>query len=70
MRKLFLIILAALLLTGCQDRAQQLYETAQLEEKQFNEEHAMALYREILEKHPRSGFAPKAKERLDALEGR
>jgi TolA-binding protein len=69
MRRFFLVMLAALLLTGCQDRAEQLFETAQLEEKQFNEEHAAELYRQILEKHPRSAFAPKAKERLDALEG-
>jgi hypothetical protein len=33
------------LLAGCGDKAKDLYETAQLEEKQFNKPHATKLYR-------------------------
>lgn len=70
MRRFFIALALAfpLFLTGCQDRAEQLYETARLEEKQFNTEHASQLYREIVEKHPGSPYAAQARERLEALE--
>jgi TolA-binding protein len=52
---------------GCGDGAKDLYETARLEERQNNPEHARKLYQELLKKHPSSELAAPAKERLDAL---
>ena len=37
-----------LLLVGCGDKAKELYDTAQFEEKQFNKPHATQLYRQII----------------------
>jgi len=68
MRKLLLALCLALSLAGCGDRARELYETAQFEEKQTNAEHAGKLYREIIEKYPDSPYAAQAKARLAALE--
>jgi len=34
-----------------------LYDTAQLEEKQFNKPHATKLYRQIIEEYPDSPYA-------------
>jgi len=55
-------------LTGCGDNAKDLYDTAQLEEKQFNQPHATKLYRQIVEKYPDSPYANQAKTRLAELE--
>lgn len=65
------VLMTALCLTtfGCTDKAEELYETAKLEELQNNPTHARKLYREIVEDHPRSDYAEKAKERLSALGG-
>jgi hypothetical protein len=68
MRRLLLVLCFALSLAGCGDRAKELYETAQFEEKQTNDEHAGKLYREIIEKYPDSPYAAQAKARLTALE--
>ena len=68
MRRLLLVLCLALFLAGCGDRAKELYETAQFEEKQTNAEHAGKLYREIIEKYPDSPYAAQAKSRLAALE--
>ena len=57
-----------LLLAGCGDKAKDLYDTAQLEEKQFNKPHATKLYLQIVEKHPDSPYANQAKTRLAELE--
>ena len=46
-----------LLLVGCGDKAKDLYDTAQLEEKQFNKPHATKLYRQIVEEYPDSPSA-------------
>ena len=70
MKKLIIIflVLAALTTAGCSgNNAKELLETAQLEELQNNHEHARKLYRQIIEKHPESKYAEKARERLDAL---
>jgi TolA-binding protein len=67
MRRLLLVLCLALSLAGCGDRAKELYETAQFEEKQTNAEHAGKLYREIIERYPDSPYAVQAKERLAAL---
>jgi outer membrane protein assembly factor BamD (BamD/ComL family) len=53
---------------GCAgDKGQELYETAQFEEKQHNREHAVQLYGEIVAKYPNSPVAARAKERLAEL---
>lgn len=64
----FLAACLLLLLVGCGDKAKDLYDTAQLEEKQFNRTHAVKLYRQIVEEYPSSPFANQAKARLTELE--
>jgi outer membrane protein assembly factor BamD (BamD/ComL family) len=64
-------ILAVLLATftvGCSDNgAQELYMTAQFEERQNNLQHAKDLYREITTKYPTSSYAKDAQARLTIL---
>ena len=67
MRRLFAVCLLALIV-GCGDKAKDLYDTAQFEEKQFNKPHATKLYRQIVEEHPNSPYANQAKARLAELE--
>ena len=63
-------IILFLLITACSgDKAKELYETAQFEEKQNNREHAIKLYEEIVSKYPGSPNAKIARERLAALKG-
>ncbi len=69
MRRLLPALCLGLALVGCGDKAKDLYETAQLEERQFNSEHAGTLYRQILEKYPDSPYAEKARLRLAELGG-
>jgi TolA-binding protein len=57
-----------LLLVGCGDKAKDLFDTAQLEDKQNNRPHATILYRQIVEKYPDSPYANQAKSRLPELE--
>jgi hypothetical protein len=57
-----------LLLVGCGDKAKDLFDTAQLEEKQNNRPHATKLYRQIVEKYPDSPYTNQAKTRLAELE--
>jgi TolA-binding protein len=62
-------IAAAIAISGCSGNgAEQLFETAKLEELQHNKEHALQLYREIVKKYPDSEFARNAQERVDALQ--
>ncbi len=70
MRGLFVACCLVMLLAGCGDKAKDLYETAQLEEKQFNKPHATELYRQIVEQYPNSTYASQAKIRLAELEKR
>lgn len=57
------VVVWALTGLGCSGNgAQELYETAQLEERQNNPAHAKELYQEILIKHPQSEYARKADE--------
>ncbi len=49
-----------LLLLGCGDKAKDLYDTAQLEEKQFNKPRATKLYRQIVEEYQDSPYANQA----------
>jgi TolA-binding protein len=64
----FLTAFLLLLLAACGDKAKDLYDTAQLEEKQFNKPHATKLYRQIVEEYPDSPYANQAKVRLAELE--
>jgi outer membrane protein assembly factor BamD (BamD/ComL family) len=64
---LFLLGTAAALI-GCGDSAEQLFETAKLEELQNSPQHASELYQEILDRHPDSPYADQARERLAAIE--
>ena len=70
MKHFILIILLVLtfILPGCSDdKAAELYDTAKFEELQNNREHALRLYKEIIEKYPDSSYAVKAEERISQL---
>lgn len=57
-------------LAGCPGGgASEMLDTAQLEEKQENVEHARQLYEAIVRDYPGSPEAAKAAERLTALKG-
>jgi hypothetical protein len=58
----------AALLLGCGGGAQDLLDTAQLEETQNNLPHARQLYEEIVRRYPDSPEAATARARLDALD--
>lgn len=66
MKRIFCLLFFFLLL-ACSDRAADMYDTAQLEERQRNIDHARQLYSEILEEYPDSPYAEKARERLQEL---
>ena len=66
---LVLMMVAVLAVAACTgNNAGELFETAEFEELQKNHAHAAQLYGEILEKHPDSKYAGKARERLSVLE--
>ncbi len=69
--KIILLVLSlALALSACSgNKAEELFETAKLEELQNAPDHAMQLYQEIVDKYPESEYARKAKERLSAMKG-
>ena len=64
----FLAVCLLLALVGCGDKAKDLFDTAQLEEKQNNRPNATKLYRQIVEEYPASSYANQAKTRLAELE--
>lgn len=71
MKRIFLslMIILSMFLSGCSaNKAEELFETAQLEELQSNPEHARQLYAEILAKYPKSEYVQDAKNRLAALD--
>lgn len=57
----------ALILSGCGGGADQLMDTAALEEQQSNPTHARELYREVIQRFPGTPQAAKAGERLRQL---
>jgi TolA-binding protein len=69
MRRITSLILLAMLTTGgCTgDKGKELFATAQFEEQQHNQEHAVQLYREILKKYPGTDYAGKAAKRLTEI---
>jgi hypothetical protein len=65
---LVLVMIAGLSIAGCSgNNAKELFETAQFEELQNNRDHAIKLYREIIEKDREGEYAGKARKRLDVL---
>jgi len=65
---IFFLILAFIMLPDCSgDKAAELYNTAGFEELQNNREHALRLYKEIIERYPDSDYAKKAEERITQL---
>ena len=70
MRSIVVVLLAmvSLAASGCTgDKCKELFETAQFEEKQHNQEHAAKLYEEIVAKYPGCTFTMQAEDRLAAL---
>lgn len=62
------VILLSLAVAGCSgDKAKELLETAQFEERQMNVPHAKQLYEEVIRLYPSSREAETARERLAKL---
>ena len=62
------VILLSLAVAGCSgDKAKDLLETAQFEERQMNVPHAKQLYEEVIRLYPSSREAQTARERLAKL---
>ena len=66
MRIATLVLLVAL--AGCGGSAQEVLETAQLEETQSNRPHARELYQRLVEQYPGTPQAKQAALRLAELE--
>jgi TolA-binding protein len=65
---LSLMILLSVSVSGCTgDKPKELMDTAILEEKQQNSDHARQLYQEIIQKYPDSPVAKDAQRRLSEL---
>lgn len=61
-------VVLAVTLIGCPGSgAQEMLETAQLEEVQDNHENARKIYQKIVEQYPDSPHADKARARLEAI---
>lgn len=64
-----LLLAAAALLPACSDqKAQEWYDTAQLEELQNSPDRARELYQQIIAEYPNNSLAEKAAERLAAID--
>lgn len=50
--------------------AEALYSVGQLEEKQYNPEHATEIYQKIIEKYPDTPWAEKARKRIKDIENK
>jgi len=65
LKKILIIFGTLTVITGCSDNsAQELYDTARLEERQHNNSNAIRLYLEVVDKYTDSEYAVKAKARL------
>ncbi len=65
---LSMMILLSVSVSGCTgDKAKDMMDTAILEEKQHNSDHARQLYQEIIQKYPDSSVAKDAQRRLSEL---
>jgi TolA-binding protein len=64
------VLLAAVTLGGCggEQKAAELFSTAEFEERQSNREHARELYDQIIRDYPDTEWAGKARTRLQALD--
>lgn len=68
MKRLIFFILMVMSLAGCSDgTGQDLYRTAQFEERQNNLQHARELYQELVDKYPDSPYGKDAAARLLVL---
>jgi len=73
LRRSFLFPLLAVIVglfaacSSADERANQLYSIAELEEQQRNIVHATQLYKEIIEKYPHTSFADQARAHLQEL---
>lgn len=67
LRMIAALTLVLVALAGCGSGADELLDTARLEETQQNRPHARELYQEILRKYPGTPQAKTAEERLQAL---
>lgn len=64
----FAMLICLITFAACSgNSAEETFKTAQFEELQNNNEHAEQLYNEIINKHPESEYADRAKERLSEL---
>ena len=61
------IVFCVALAAGCGDKAKELLETAEFEERQQNVPHAKQLYEELVRLYPSSAQAETARARLDLL---
>jgi TolA-binding protein len=61
------LLALVVVLAGCGSGAEELMETAALEETQNNPAHARQLYEEVVRRYPGSPQAARAAERLRAL---
>ena len=71
MKQWIRILWIALALATCScsgSDPEALFDTAKLEERQDNPEHARQLYQRIVDEHPQSEYATMARERLAELE--
>ena len=66
--RLMLCLLCCILLLSCSgDKAKELFETAEFEERQMNLPHAKQLYEDVIRLYPTSKEAATARTRLAAL---
>ncbi|HYR60306.1 MAG TPA: hypothetical protein VEM37_03015 [Nitrospiraceae bacterium] len=66
--RLMLCALCCILLLSCSgDKARDLLETAEFEERQMNLPHAKQLYEDVIRLYPTSKEAATARTRLNAL---
>jgi TolA-binding protein len=68
MKKSLVVMALLSALAACSNQAAELYETAKFEELQNNKDHAIKLYRDIIEKYPDSMQAKEAAKRLAEIQ--